>query len=78
MLLKQPYFMTNEDWYYFEKDAKKVVGGKYYLTKLGKSIPKVVQSYNEYYKTLDIPADDLEFINDKLKKLEQDIINDEK
>lgn len=40
-----PYFMTNEAWYYHDDKE-----WKYKLTELGKSIPEVVKSYEEYYK----------------------------
>ena len=46
MLREQPYYMKNKDWYYtieIEKFKYKDV-----LTDLGKSIPEVVESYNEY------------------------------
>lgn len=78
MLLEQPYFMTNKDWFYFKKDANKVVGGKYYLTELGKSIPEVAQSYKEYYDKLDNQLDDLGFMHDILKEIEKDVIEDGK
>lgn len=44
MLQEQPYFLTNEDWYYHDEKE-----WKYKLTELGKSIPEVVKSYNEFY-----------------------------
>lgn len=45
MLRPQPYFMTNEDWFYEEQTSQFTV--KYHLTELGKSIPEVVKSYEE-------------------------------
>ncbi|NMA85484.1 MAG: hypothetical protein GX962_16655 [Epulopiscium sp.] len=44
--LKEPYFMENEDWYYFDE-----VGFKYKLT--DKAPLKAIISYKEYYDTLD-------------------------
>lgn len=44
MWAEPPYFMTNEEWYYHDQKA-----WKYKLTKAGKAIPKVVESYNEFY-----------------------------
>lgn len=43
-MIKTPYFLTNTEW--FKRDKKQ---GKIFLTELGKSIPKVVESYNEFY-----------------------------
>lgn len=48
MLLKQPYFMENEDWYYYDNKKKKFV-----LTE--KAPLKAKQSYEEHYKELNEP-----------------------
>lgn len=42
----EPYFMKNEDWYYY--DAK---DGRYKLTDIAPE--KARESYEEYYKILD-------------------------
>lgn len=76
MLLKQPYFMENKDWFYFIKDPKKAVAGKYHLTELGKSIPEVVKSHEEYYKILETVSDDPGFEYDTLKELEAELIEE--
>ncbi len=41
----QPYFMKNKEWYKFNDEKWKLE-----LTELGKADPKVVASYDEYYK----------------------------
>ena len=41
-----PYYMTNKDWYYSVQISK--FKSRDYLTDLGKSIPEVVKSYEEY------------------------------
>ena len=48
MLLKKPYFMENDEWYYH--DDKK---NRYYLT--DKAPKKAQESYNEFYAELDKP-----------------------
>lgn len=79
MLLKQPYFMENPDWYYFVPNNDGVgIAGKYHLTELGKSIPEVAQSYKEYYDKLNNQPDDLGFMYDTLKEIERDIIEEGK
>ena len=44
-----PYFMTNKDWYYTDLELENEYGGNIHLTKLGKSIPTVVKSYEEFH-----------------------------
>ena len=44
--LEKPYFMENDEWYYFDEDAF-----KYVLT--DKAPEKAVESYKEYYKLVD-------------------------
>lgn len=44
-MLDMPYFMTNEEWYYFDFNSK-----KYKLTK--NATEKAIKSYNEFYSTL--------------------------
>lgn len=39
---KQPYFLTNEDWYYFDEDEF-----RYKLT--DKAPEKAVESYKQFY-----------------------------
>lgn len=67
MLLEQPYFMINEEWYYHDKKKN-----KYFLT--DKAPKKAVESYNEFYNKLNQP--DMVFMNDILLEVENDIIND--
>lgn len=44
-MIDQPYFMTNEEWYYFDYIEKKY--------KITNKAPKQAQkSYNEYYNEL--------------------------
>ena len=46
MILEKPYFMENEEWYYFDK--------KEFCYKLTDKAPKkAIESYNEFYKILD-------------------------
>ncbi len=45
MMQIRPYFMENEDWYYFDEAE-----WCYKLTELGASIPDVKASYDEFYK----------------------------
>lgn len=45
LIPKEPYFMKNKDWYYYD-----VKTGKYKLT--NKAPKKAIDSYNEYYKQL--------------------------
>ena len=42
MMLKEPYFMSNEDWYYFDEKE-----WKYKLT--DKAPLAAIDSYNEFY-----------------------------
>ena len=44
-MLDQPYFMTNEEWYYFDYKEN-----KHKIT--DKAPEKAKKSYNEYYKQL--------------------------
>ena len=39
---KKPYFLTNEEWYYYDEKEY-----KYKLT--DKATPEAIESYNEYY-----------------------------
>ena len=43
-----PYFMENDDWYYVDDKKDNKYGGHLFLTELGKSIPAVVKSYEEF------------------------------
>lgn len=45
MFLDEPYFMTNEDWFYFDNGDK-----KYKLT--DKATQKAKESYKEFYEAL--------------------------
>lgn len=45
MRVKEPYFMTNKDWYYF--DEPNMI---YKLT--NKAPQKAIDSYNEYYRII--------------------------
>ena len=44
-MIDMPYFMKNEEWYYFDYNKR-----KYVLT--DKAPDKAKRSYNEYYKEL--------------------------
>ena len=44
-MLDMPYFMENDEWYYFDGDLK-----KYVLT--DKAPEKVKESYEEFYRAL--------------------------
>lgn len=46
MIIKPPYFMTNEKWYYFDEKE-----WKYKLTK--EAPAKAVKSYKDFYRELD-------------------------
>lgn len=46
MMIPEPYFMQNKEWYTFDE-----VEFKYKLT--DKAPPKAVESYNEFYDLLD-------------------------
>lgn len=46
MTTSKPYFMNNDDWYYYDYEEK-----KYKLT--DKAPQKAIESYNEFYKLLD-------------------------
>lgn len=43
MILEQPYFMKNEEWYYFDEEE-----WCYKLT--DKAPKKAIESYNEFYR----------------------------
>ena len=45
MRIDKPYFMTNEEWFYFDEDE-----WCYKLT--GEAPEKAIQSYKEYYDLL--------------------------
>ena len=45
MFIDEPYFMTNEEWYYFDTKDK--------IYKLTDNAPdKAIESYKEFYKQL--------------------------
>lgn len=44
---KKPYFMTNKEWYFYD-----VKSGRYKLTE--KAPKKAVDSYNDFYKKLNV------------------------
>lgn len=46
MFIDEPYFMTNEEWYYFDVKER-----KYKLT--DKAPKKAIESYNEFYGELE-------------------------
>ena len=52
MLLPEPYFLKNEEWYVEHKGLPRFLGGnidrRYTLT--DKAPKEAVESYNEYYK----------------------------
>lgn len=45
-MIPEPYFMTNQEWFYFDEEEF-----KYKLT--DKATPKAIQSYEEFYRELD-------------------------
>ena len=47
-IMKEPLFIINDDWYYYDKEEK-----KFKLTEEGLKNKKVRQSYDEYYKELE-------------------------
>ena len=52
---EEPYFMSNEEWYYFdEKECK------YKLT--DKATDEAKKSYNEFYREYDDDDDDIMYI----------------
>jgi sRNA-binding regulator protein Hfq len=55
MVMLEPYFMTNKEWYYFEDqdlpERQEDINVK--LTEEGKKIKKVVDSYDQYVKILE-------------------------
>ncbi len=53
MLVKEPYFMKNKNWYYITPRGKDGSAGRFELTAEGMSIPEVVQSHKEYYEAID-------------------------
>ena len=46
MKIPEPYFMSNEDWYFFDEDE-----WRYKLTE--KAPEKAMKSYEEFYEKLD-------------------------
>ena len=68
MLIPKPYFMENEDWY------KIIDIGHWELTELGKSIPEVVKSFEEYFSINDDPFPDMtrQMIKDAENSLRED------
>lgn len=44
--LEEPFFMTNKDWYVFDKKLRRLV-----LT--DEAPPKAIESYKEFYQELD-------------------------
>ena len=53
LIVPQPYFMKNKDWYFFDKST--------FTCKLTNKAPKkAIDSYNEFYKILN-----KDFITDK-------------
>lgn len=63
-MLDMPYFMTNEDWYYFDGKAK-----KYRLTP--KAPQKAKESYDEFYKELRAENSKMEKANGKNRSNKQ-------
>lgn len=55
MLLKKPYFLKNKEWYTENKGIPIFLGGdvkrQYILT--NKATQKAIDSYNEYYNTIE-------------------------
>jgi hypothetical protein len=50
LMLPEPYFMTNEEWYYFDEES--------FMYKLTDKAPQRAQeSYTEFYSELDAMRD---------------------
>ena len=47
-IMKEPLFIINDDWYYYDKEDK-----KFKLTEDGLKNKKVRESYEEYYRELE-------------------------
>lgn len=47
-IMKEPLFIIDDDWYYYDKEDK-----KFKLTEEGLKNKKVRESYEEYYKELE-------------------------
>ena len=47
-IMKEPLFIINDDWYYYDKEEK-----KFKLTEEGIKNKKVRESYEEYYRELE-------------------------
>ena len=47
-IMKEPLFIINDDWYYYDKEEK-----KFKLTEEGLKNKKVRESYDEYYRELE-------------------------
>ena len=47
-IMKEPLFIINDDWYYYDKEDK-----KFKLTEEGLKNKKVRESYEEYYRELE-------------------------
>lgn len=47
MIVEEPYFMSNDDWYYFDEDK-----GRYMIKESAPLSAK--ESYKEFYKELDV------------------------
>lgn len=67
MLKPRPYFMENKDWY------KIIEIGHWELTELGKSIPEVVKSFEEFFKDDDpFPDFSRQILKDAENSLRED------
>ena len=47
MILEEPYYMTNEEWYYFDEKES-----RYKLT--DKAPPEAIKSYEEYQELIKV------------------------
>lgn len=73
MLLKRPYFMENEEWYYHDKKKN-----RYFLTDKAPEAAK--KSYEEHYAQLDMPDPDFyaQVMKDAEMSLRDDLIKEGK
>ncbi len=74
MLQEMPYFMENKNWYIEKPKTRFTV--EYELTKLGKSIPEVVKSFEEYTKSEQSFDPDPYFSYQIMKEAEQSLRED--
>lgn len=69
-----PYYKTNKDWYYTKEIEK--FRWKDYLTDLGKSIPEVVKSYEDYQNEINNAVSDPYYVYIRLQEIEKEMRSD--